>query len=92
MSGAWLGTQIDAVYHTSVVFGGIEYFFGAGVQTCYPGATHHGQPMEIIPMGKTHLDMDVILEFLESLKTIYTPEVKACQSYLSISSNTNSCV
>lgn len=31
--------------------------------------------MEIIKMGETHLDMDVILEYLESLKTIYTAEV-----------------
>jgi len=75
MSAAWLGTQIDAVYHTSLVFGGIEYFFGAGVQTCYPGQTHHGRPMEIVPMGATHLGMDVIMEYLESLKTIYTAEV-----------------
>ena len=26
MSRAFLGIQIDAVYHTSLVFGGIEYF------------------------------------------------------------------
>lgn len=75
MSGSLLGIQIDAVYHTALVFGGIEYFFGAGVQTSYPGATHHGKPMEIIPMGTTHLPMEVILEYLESLKTIYTIEV-----------------
>lgn len=65
----------DAVYHTAVVFNNVEYFFGRGVQTCYPGTTHHGAPMEIIPMGKTSLPMDVILEYLESLKQIYTPEV-----------------
>ncbi|KAK0508026.1 hypothetical protein JMJ35_009915 [Cladonia borealis] len=74
MSGSLLGIQIDAVYHTALVFGGIEYFFGAGVQTSYPGATHHGKPMEIIPMGTTHLPIEVILEYLESLKTIYTME------------------
>ena len=78
MSGSLLGIQIDAVYHTAVVFGGIEYFYGAGVQTSYAGATHHGKPMEIIPMGTTHLPMEVILEYLESLKTIYTMEV-GCQ-------------
>ena len=75
MSASFLGTQIDAVYHTSLVFGGIEYFFGAGVQTCYPGATHHGRPMEIIRMGRTELGIEIILEYLESLKTVYTPEV-----------------
>ncbi|MCJ1317746.1 hypothetical protein MMC15_003073 [Xylographa vitiligo] len=74
MSRNFLGTHIDAVYHTSLVFNGIEYFFGAGVQTCYPGSSYHGRPMEVIPMGMTQLDMEVILEYLESLKTIYTAE------------------
>lgn len=70
----FLGKQIDAVYHTSLVFGNIEYFFGLGVQTCYPGSTHHGRPMEVVPMGSTALPMEIILEYLESLKQIYTPE------------------
>ena len=76
MSGQLLGIQIDAVYHTALVFGGVEYFFGAGVQTSYPGGTHHGRPMEIIPMGETQLPLEIILEYLESLKSIYTMEVK----------------
>lgn len=75
MSGSLLGVQIDAVYHTALVFGGIEYFFGAGVQTSYPGRTHHGQPIEEIPLGQTHLPIEVILEYLESLKEVYTTEV-----------------
>ena len=76
MSGQLLGIQIDAVYHTALVFGGIEYFFGAGVQTSYPGGTHHGKPMEVIPMGTTQLPLEVILEYLESLKSTYTMEVR----------------
>lgn len=74
LSQQYLGIQIDAVYHTSLVFNNVEYFYGAGVQTCYPGRTHHGQPMEIIPMGTTEVPIETILEFLESLKEIYTPE------------------
>ena len=74
MSQQLLGFKIDAVYHTSLVFNGIEYFFGAGVQTCYAGTTHHGRPMEIETLGTTHLPMETILEYLESLKQIYTPE------------------
>ncbi|KAF2083992.1 DUF862-domain-containing protein [Saccharata proteae CBS 121410] len=73
-SQMFLGIQIDAVYHTSVVFGGVEYFFGQGVQTCYPGTTHHGPPMEIIPLGKTNIELNVILEYLEDLKQTYTAE------------------
>ena len=70
-----MGTQIDAVYHTALVFGGVEYYFGRGIQTSYPGATHHGKPMEVLRMGRTELPVEVILEYLESLHAIYTAEV-----------------
>lgn len=72
MSMGLVGIQIDAVYHTSMVLGGVEYFYGAGVQTCMPGQTHHGRPMEVIKLGKTELPMDVVLPYLESLKELYT--------------------
>lgn len=71
----FLGIQIDAVYHTSIVIDGIEYYYGQGVQTCQAGATHHGRPMEVIKLGQTALPMEVVLEYLESLKEVYTPEV-----------------
>ncbi|KAI4728657.1 DUF862-domain-containing protein [Aureobasidium sp. EXF-10728] len=74
MSQGLLGIHIDAVYHTSLVFGGVEYFYGAGVQTCYPGSTHHGQPMEKVKLGKTEIPLDDILEYLDSLKETYTAE------------------
>lgn len=74
MSRQFLGIQIDAVYHTAIVLGGIEYYFGQGVQTCRAGATHHGNPMEVVKLGRTELPIEVILEYLESLKTVYTPE------------------
>jgi thiol-disulfide isomerase/thioredoxin len=64
----------DAVYHTSIVLEGIEYFYGAGVQTAYAGSTHHGQPMEKIKLGRTNLPIGIVLEYLESLKQIYTME------------------
>jgi hypothetical protein len=57
------------------VFGNVEYFFGQGIQTCVPGQTHHGAPMEVLHLGKTSLPEDVIFEYLESLKEIYTAEV-----------------
>lgn len=53
---------------------GIEYFYGAGVQTAYAGSTHHGQPMEKIRLGRTDLPLEIILEYLDSLKQIYTME------------------
>ncbi|KAI9796086.1 MAG: hypothetical protein M1833_006508 [Piccolia ochrophora] len=73
-SDGFLGTHIDAVYHTSVVFGSVEYYFGMGIQTSRPGATHHGPPMEVITMGTTSLPEDVILQYLDSLREIYTAQ------------------
>ncbi len=81
MSPSLLGITIDAVYHTAIVLGGIEYFYGAGVQTSYPGSTHHGRPMEVILLGRTELPLEVILEYLESLKQIYTAEVSAVEPF-----------
>ncbi|CAG8155709.1 unnamed protein product [Penicillium salamii] len=71
---ALTGTQMDAIYHTSIVLNGIEYYFGQGIQTSVPGSTHHGQPMEVVKLGTTELPSDVIEEYLGSLATIYTPE------------------
>jgi hypothetical protein len=64
MSRQFLGIQIDAVYHTSLVFEGIEYYFGQGIQTCRAGTTHHGKPMEIVSISRVkaehigHADID----------------------------------
>lgn len=69
------GTQIDAIYHTSIVVNGVEYYYGQGIQTAAPGSTHHGQPMERLHLGKTELPNEVIEEWLGSLRAIYTPEV-----------------
>ena len=75
LSGALLGIQIDAVYHTSIVFEGIEYTYDGGIKTVRPGETHLGKPLQVLELGKSDLPMDVILEYLESLKAIYTFEV-----------------
>jgi len=74
-SAALLGIQIDAVYHTSIVFGGIEYVYDGGIKTVDPGNTSLGKPMDIIELGTTNLPMDVIMEYLDSLREIYTAKV-----------------
>ncbi|CAG8050550.1 unnamed protein product [Penicillium olsonii] len=71
---ALTGTQMDAIYHTSIVLNGVEYYFGQGIQTSVPGSTHHGQPMEVVKLGTTELPSDVVEEYIGSLATIYTPE------------------
>jgi thiol-disulfide isomerase/thioredoxin len=47
---------------------------GQGIQFSIPGRTHHGKPMEIIPLGVTSLSQEIFLEYLDSLKPIYSPE------------------
>lgn len=36
------------------------------------GATHHGQPLEIIDMGETYLPPEVVLEYVESQRSVFT--------------------
>lgn len=72
----------DAVYHTSIVINGVEYFFGQGVQSCRSGTTHHGAPMDTISLGETSLPWAIILEYLDSLKQIYTAEVSKRRNVL----------
>ncbi|KAI5303081.1 hypothetical protein KEM56_000055 [Ascosphaera pollenicola] len=72
-------SKIDAIYHTSLVFGGIEYYYGKGIQQSAPGATHHGEPMKKMHLGTCHLPMDVIIEYMESLAQSYTEEVRRCE-------------
>ena len=73
-SQALTGVQIDAIYHTAIVFNSVEYFFGQGVHRKVPGSTHHGRPMSVVDMGKTELPVDVVEEYIDSLEQIYTPE------------------
>ncbi|CAL3966620.1 hypothetical protein PZA11_003214 [Diplocarpon coronariae] len=74
ISSALLGTQIDAVYHTAIVMEGVEYVYDGGIRTAEPGRTHLGKPMQILDLGTTNLPMDVIMEYLDSLREIFTEE------------------
>ncbi|KAG9242763.1 PPPDE putative peptidase domain-containing protein [Calycina marina] len=73
ISAALVGIQIDAIYHTAIVFGGVEYTYDGGVNSLKPGASM-GPPMEIIDLGETNLPMQIIMEYLDSLREIYTAD------------------
>ncbi|KAM0335795.1 hypothetical protein ACHAQA_000845 [Verticillium albo-atrum] len=74
MSQGFLGFQLDAIYHTSIHLNGLEYVYDGGIVTINPGTSHLGRPLQRIPLGKTELPMDVIEEFLDSLRPIFTVE------------------
>lgn len=75
MSMGLLGFQLDAIYHTSIELNGKEYVYDGGIIAIRPGSSHLGQPLEKIHLGTTNLPMDVIKEFLDSLRPIFTLEV-----------------
>ena len=74
MSKALVGKQIDGIWHTSVVVYGKEYCFGHGIETFIPGKSSYGQPVERINLGITEIPEDVFIEFIDSLRDIWTPE------------------
>ncbi|KGB77278.2 hypothetical protein CNBG_3116 [Cryptococcus deuterogattii R265] len=73
MSLMLTGKQIDGIWHTSVVAFGREIYYGQGVLESKPGTTHHGQPLQIINVGETHIDEVTFNDYLSSLSEMYTP-------------------
>ncbi|KAK5582184.1 hypothetical protein RB653_003767 [Dictyostelium firmibasis] len=59
-----LGKRIDAIYHTSIVIYGIEWYFGGGILRDIPFQTPHGQPFEILELGETEIPKEIFEEFL----------------------------
>lgn len=72
MSMGMLGFQLDAIFHTSIEIDGLEWVYDGNVVAITPGTSHLGQPLQRIHLGKTQLPMDVIQQYLESLREIYT--------------------
>lgn len=83
MSAGILGFQLDAIYHTSIQVNGREYVYDGGIIAIAPGSSHLGQPMEKMHLGTTNLPIDVIEEFLDSLRPIFTLEVSRLLVHLS---------
>jgi hypothetical protein len=75
MSLGLLGFQLDAIYHTSIELAGREYVYDGGILAIVPGSSHLGRPLERQLLGTTNLPMDVVEEYLDSVRPIFTPEV-----------------
>ncbi|KAF9910453.1 hypothetical protein EC991_006504 [Linnemannia zychae] len=74
MSLGLVGRQIDAIYHTSVVIFGREFFYGQGIMSAIPGSTPHGQPIERVDMGETEIPQEVFMEFMDNMRETYTAD------------------
>lgn len=77
MSLSILGFQLDAIYHTSVELCGREFVYDGGILEIDPGSSHLGRPMQRLRLGTTMLPMDVIRDYLTSVRSIYTAEVSS---------------
>ncbi|KAH8664070.1 PUL domain-containing protein [Xylariales sp. PMI_506] len=73
MSMSLLGFQLDAIYHTSIELEGVEYVYDSGINTIRPGSSHLGRPLERLFLGKTELPLEVVVEYIDSLRDIFTP-------------------
>ncbi|KAF7998979.1 hypothetical protein HF325_006511 [Metschnikowia pulcherrima] len=63
-----LGTKIDAIYHTSTVVYGQEYYIDQGIKVCAkPGTTKYGTPIEVLDMANTLIDQDTFSDFVQEL-------------------------
>lgn len=74
LSMSLLGFQLDAIYHTSIELDGVEYVYDGGISTIRPGSSHLGKPLERLHLGKTELPIEVIVEYVDSMRSIFTPE------------------
>lgn len=61
-------------FRQKVVVYGTEFFFGQGIMSCPPGQSMHGTPIEKFDMGQTHLPKEVVWEFMENLREIWTAD------------------
>lgn len=75
MSMGLLGFQLDAIYHTSIELQGREYVYDGGIIDITPGSSHLGQPLQRLKLGTTNLPMDIVHEYLDSVRSIFTVEV-----------------
>ena len=71
-SQALIGKKINAIYHTSLVVFGKEFYFAGGI--CYdpPRTTPFGHPIEVKDHGTTELTAQDFFDFIQSVKSKYT--------------------
>ncbi|KAL0050544.1 hypothetical protein WJX82_002003 [Trebouxia sp. C0006] len=72
LSPLLLNKQMGGVWHTAIVVGGLEYYFGCGVSQSSPGLTPFGRPVQVIELGSTRIPRDSRNEYLQSLRMTYT--------------------
>eukprot|EP01133_Synstelium_polycarpum_P015514 gene15514-18425_t len=65
MSMAFVGKQLDGIWHTGICVYNIEYYFGGGILTDKPLHTPYGHPVQTIPLGSTDVPKEIFEEFID---------------------------
>lgn len=53
----------------------MEVFYGQGIDIVSPpGTTYHGTPLQQLPVGRTRLDKDTFLAYVEGIREIWTAD------------------
>lgn len=68
----FLGKQIDAIYHTSIVYFGKEYFFGQDGICVMPfsdGCNNMGRPISKICLGYSEIPLVLFQEYISTLNS-----------------------
>lgn len=75
LSMSMLGFRLDAIYHTSIILSGLEWVYDGNIVAIQPFTSHLGRPMEVLHLGETSLPMDIVEEYIDSIRGIFTVEV-----------------
>ncbi|PXF45879.1 Desumoylating isopeptidase 1 [Gracilariopsis chorda] len=67
LSSAFLGRQIDGIWHTGIEVYGREYYFGGGICSDAPNQTPYGTPYSVESLGSTSKTKEEFLTFLGSI-------------------------
>ena len=74
MSRAYLGKQIDGIWHTAVFVFGKEYYYGGGICVGEPKKTPYGIPVREIDFGYTEKTENELEDYIKKINSNYTAE------------------
>ena len=81
LSKALTGHQIDGIWHSGVVVGGIEYYWGGELIAEPAGCTQYGRPVRVVPLGVTYIPDDMIGDFIEDMRPQFNPSTYSLLSH-----------
>lgn len=71
---ALLGSNIEGIWHTSLVVFEREYYFMSGVKEGEPGKSPFGVPVRKVEFGETEITKEGFSEYLKEIDGLYTEE------------------